>query len=80
MRREPCWSERAVQDDHFAPRRTALQALAEKWPDDATRALLVERAVQDDNYDPRSAAIQALAEKWPDDDDASPAGRACRAG
>ncbi len=45
---------------------TALQSLAEKWPDAATRALLSERAVQDDHYTPRRAALQSLAEKWPD--------------
>ncbi len=47
-------------------RSAALQALAEKWPDQTTRDLLAQRAVQDDNGSPRSAALQALAEKWPD--------------
>jgi len=44
----------------------ALQALAEKWPDQTTYDLLVERAAQDDSEDACSAALQALAEKWPD--------------
>jgi len=48
-------------------RRAALQALAEKWPDESTRELLAQRAVHDDHQYPRSAALQALAEKWPDE-------------
>ena len=48
-------------------RSAAIQALAEKWPDEATRALLEQRAVQDDARVSRSAAIEALAEKWPDE-------------
>ena len=59
--------QRAVQDDHYAPRRDALQALAATWPDETTRALLEQRAVQDDHYAPRHAALQALAAKWPDE-------------
>ena len=47
-------------------RSAALQALAQKWPDQTTRDLLAQRAVQDDNQSTRSAALQALAEKWPD--------------
>ena len=45
----------------------AVQALAEMWPDDNTRALLAERAVQDDDDKPRRAAIESLVEKWPDE-------------
>ena len=45
----------------------ALQALAEKWPDDRTRELLQERAVEDDEGAVRRAALRALAEKLPDD-------------
>ncbi len=67
MRRVPCWCSVPCRMTTQAPRRAALQALAEKWPDDATRALLVQRAVQDDNEAPRRAALQALSEKWPDD-------------
>jgi hypothetical protein len=48
-------------------RSAALQALAEKWPDETTRELLAQRAVQDDDEDIRRAALQALAEKWPDE-------------
>ena len=59
-------AQRAVQDDHYEPRRAALEALAEKWPDQTTRELLARRAVQDDHYEPRRAALRALAEKWPD--------------
>ena len=71
-------------------RASACRALAEKWPDDATRALLAQRAFQDEDDIPRSAALQALAERWPDeatrallaqravqDDDYVPACRAC---
>ena len=65
-RRAPC-SPSGPSRMTTSPRRAALQALAEKWPDEATRALLAQRAVQDDNHDPRSAALQALAEKWPDE-------------
>jgi energy-coupling factor transporter ATP-binding protein EcfA2 len=50
-----------------AIRSAALQALADKWPDETTRKLLEERAVQDENDYPRSAALQALADKWPDE-------------
>src|SRR3954447_4641086 len=32
-----------------ATRSAALQALAEKWPDETTRGLLAQRAVKDDN-------------------------------
>jgi hypothetical protein len=41
--------------------------LAEKWPDETTRALLTERAVQDDGANPRSTALSLLAENWPDE-------------
>ena len=37
-------AERAVQDENEYPRSAALQALAEKWPDETTRTLLAERA------------------------------------
>jgi hypothetical protein len=40
-------AERAVQDEHYDPRRAALQALAEKWPDETTRQVLTERAGMD---------------------------------
>jgi hypothetical protein len=51
----------------WAVRWGAVEALAVKWPDDTTRALLAQRAVQDDNPAPRRAALQVLAEKWPDE-------------
>jgi len=60
-------AQRAVQDDSYDVRSTAIQALAEKWADETTRSFLAQRAVQDDSYDVRSTALQALAEKWPDE-------------
>ncbi len=48
-------------------RTRALQALAQKWPDETTRKLLAERAVQDEDAFARGAALGALAEKWPDE-------------
>ena len=48
-------------------RQGALNALAERWPDETTRKLLEERAVQDEDEDPRETALKALAEKWPDE-------------
>ncbi len=56
-----------LQSTIYGLRCGALQALAEKWPDETTRNLLAERAVQDENDNTRSAALQALAEKWPDE-------------
>jgi len=59
--------EQFARDRRPMFRQGALIALAAKWPDEATRALLAQRAVEDDNYAPRRAALQALAEKWPDE-------------
>ena len=58
-------TEGAIEGAYY--RSAALQALADKWPDDTTRKLLEERAVKDEGDGPRSAALQALADKWPDD-------------
>ena len=60
-------AQRAVQDDSYSPPRRA-EALAGKWPDEATRDLL-ESAGRPGCQDgiTRSAALQALAEKWPDE-------------
>ena len=55
-----------VQEQSEYVRRVALQALAQKWPDQTTRALLTERVVQEQSEYVRSAALQALAQKWPD--------------
>src|SRR5208337_3272003 len=44
-----------------------VQALAEKWPDEATRALLATWTTEAPHPDVRGAAVQALAEKWPDE-------------
>ena len=41
-------------------RSAALQALAEKWPDQTTRDLLAQRAVQGSNAEARGAACSAL--------------------
>ena len=59
--------QRAVQDEHYEPRRAALHSLADNWPDDKTRQLLEQRTVQDESEFLRSAALEALAGKWPDD-------------
>ena len=47
-------------------RKKAILTLAEKWPNQVTRALLTQRAVQDEESNTRVAALRALAEKWPD--------------
>jgi hypothetical protein len=44
-----------------------VQALAQSWPDEATRTLLTDRATADKHRDVRQEAIQALAHGWPDD-------------
>jgi hypothetical protein len=48
-------------------RGSAMQKLAEQWPDETTRALLTERAVRDQDWSPRSTALLKLAEQWPDE-------------
>ena len=57
------WALGSVRDC----RASALQALAEKWPDETTRKLLAERAVKDEHSSPRLAALKALVEKWADE-------------
>ena len=52
---------------HYGVRSGAIQLLAEKWPDEATRDLLTERAVEDGHVIPHRAALKVLAEKWPDE-------------
>jgi len=59
--------EQFLRHSKWEFRASACRALAEKWPDEATRALLEQRAVQDDNDAPRRAALHALAAKWPDE-------------
>jgi NACHT domain len=59
--------EQFQQRSKWPLRASALRALADKWPDEATRALLEQRTVEDDHYNPRSAALQVLADKWPDE-------------
>jgi len=56
-----------VMSEQWAVRWGAIEALAEKWPDETTRKLLEERALQDERGRPRHAALEALAEKWPDE-------------
>ena len=60
-------AQRAVQDDHEDPRSAALQALAEKWPDER-HAPCSNSGPFRMTTSPRSAAIQALTEKWPDEE------------
>ncbi|MEM7538687.1 MAG: NACHT domain-containing protein [Chloroflexota bacterium] len=58
----------ATQDEYTPNyRAAALLLLAEKWPDDTTRAFLAQRAVEDKNFTPRQAALLSLVEKWPDE-------------
>jgi hypothetical protein len=59
--------EFCVNGEPYWTRQGAVQALADRWPDAATRELLNERAVQDEHINPRIAALQSLAEKWPDE-------------
>ena len=66
-RRAPCSPRGRPRTPHPDVRSAAIQALAEKWPDEATRALLATWTTEAPHPDVRSAAIQALAEKWPDE-------------
>ena len=51
-----------------SPRSAALQALAEKWPDQTHAATCSPSAPSRmTTMPPGSAALQALAEKWPDE-------------
>ena len=45
----------------------ALKALADNWPDEPTRQLLMKRAVDDRYEEPRGTALKALADNWPDE-------------
>ena len=45
----------------------ALQALADKWPDEATHALLASGPSEAPHPAVRTAALQALARKWTDE-------------
>lgn len=62
---ELCITSRGI----FSPvyRSSALQVLAEKWPDESTRELLRARAVQDEDTNNRITALRVLGEKWPDE-------------
>ncbi|HEY9096596.1 MAG TPA: HEAT repeat domain-containing protein, partial [Hydrogenophaga sp.] len=59
------WDAKAKRPDWL--RAAALESLAEKWPDESTRALLRSRAVEDQATYPRSAALRTLAKTWPDE-------------
>jgi energy-coupling factor transporter ATP-binding protein EcfA2 len=48
----------------WAVRTGAMEALAERWPDEVTRAQLTELAVKDMDAGSRSTALQILADKW----------------
>ena len=48
-------------------RHAALQSIASKWPDDATRTLLNERAVHGEDVGTRRTALDLLAKHWPDE-------------
>ncbi len=61
-----CWSTALSRMAASPPRRAALQSLAEKWPDQTTRDLVVRLAVQDNNEATRHAALRSLAAKWPE--------------
>ena len=56
-----------MQDEASEPRIAALEALAEKWPDETTRRMLAERAVNDEDFQLRRAALGALAKNWQDE-------------
>ena len=61
------WIEQLVHCESWDVRRGSIEVLADKWPDNATRALLAQRAVEDEHGAPRRAALETLADKWPDD-------------
>jgi HEAT repeat protein len=57
---------RAIIDDDWQIRRSAVQALAAGWPaDEHTRALLAQ-ATTDDDWQVRRSAMRALVRGWPD--------------
>ncbi len=62
-----CVVEQFLRHSKWQLQVSACRALAEKWPDKATLALLSQRAVQDDSANVRYVALQALAANWPDD-------------
>ncbi|NJQ13483.1 HEAT repeat domain-containing protein, partial [Streptomyces bohaiensis] len=60
--------DRATTDPGEFPRQAALEALAQGWADEETRALLVDRATTDPGEFPRQAALEALAQGWADEE------------
>ncbi|NQU23662.1 MAG: NACHT domain-containing protein, partial [Candidatus Nealsonbacteria bacterium] len=53
--------------ESYSIRTSAIASIAELWPDETTRKLLVDHAVQDEAEEPREGALRALAKKWPDE-------------
>ena len=47
-------------------RSEAYAALADRWPDEASRQLLAKRAVEDEDVSARHTAIRKLVQHWPD--------------
>jgi len=60
-------TQELVTSEQWAIRMGAIEVLAQKWPDEATRTLLTSRAVRDNNGLARSIAFETLADKWPDE-------------
>ena len=69
--------QQAAKDNDYSSRRGALLDLVERWPDDATRALLAQREVQDDRWEPRTRRASGVGrelERRRDPRTACPAG------
>ena len=60
--------ERALNDQNWAVRRVAVEAIGQGWKDDPdTLPWLKERALNDQDEYVRSAAVQAIGQGWRDD-------------
>ena len=69
-------TERATTDANDAVRRTAVQALAQGWPDEAHPHLAHRtRHHRHRRHRPAETAVQALAQGWPDEAHPHPAHR-----
>jgi len=69
----PWLKTRALSDDSWRVRATAVQELARGWKDDPdTLPILKQCAQSDDNENVRYAAVQELAPGWKDDPDTLP--------
>jgi len=60
-------TQELVTSEQWAIRVGAIEVLARKWPDEATRALLTSCAVRDNNGISRMTALEKLVDKWPDE-------------